>query len=332
MAAIARGTSAKTVVTVKKISWKYSDTQHWKLTVYSNNKEMKSNYGAHNNKGTIITYNGLKYYTCSICGRRMSKVNYTSVSVISSQNAAKTTTASRSSGGSSGGGGGGGGGGGDYGGGSSGGNSMLGFRDSDAAAVAAGMGSTVVAGTDAFVSPPQIFYIYNKSRGETYKFDGVIKASHMMALSLTDEIPEGQESKYVNGAKNERNKVTFDVIMSEVYTDRNDLTKRRQSRSESALVVMNTLKRERVLVDVVTNLMTYNNMLLSGIALTQDDQTTHYGFFGQLTFEEKPDPVLGGGGGATATSQGSGGAKKSASSGATRTPSLLVSLFGSNFI
>ena len=179
-----------------------------------------------------------------------------------------------------------------------------------------------------FPITPQAFYIFNKSKNETYMVDGVIKVSYAMTLKVEEEPNEEKAWQYINNAKNEPNKVTFDVIMSEVYTTRNDLTKHAENRSESALTVLNNVKRERVLVDVVTNLMTYSNMLLSGISLTQDDGTTHFGFYGQLTFTEKPEGGGGDGGGAP-SAEATG--RKSSTSNA-RTPSVWVSWLGANAI
>ena len=159
-------------------------------------------------------------------------------------------------------------------------------------------------------------------------FDGVIKVNHTMTLKIEEEPDEKKASQYVNNAKNESNKVTFDIIMSDVYTDRNDLTKRAENRSESALTVLNALKRDRVLLDVITNLMTYKNMLLAGITLTQDDGTTHYGFYGQLVFQEKPE----GGGGGTASSNTQSTKRVQSSTSSGRTPSIWAQWLGDGFI
>ena len=224
-------------------------------------------------------------------------------------------TVTKVSGGGSGGGGGGGGGSGGGGGGGSG-------------SASATVPTVVFTGTDDFVISPQAMYIYCKDRGETYMFDGVIKVNHTMTLKIEEEPDEKKASQYVNNAKNESNKVTFDIIMSDVYTDRNDLTKRAENRSESALTVLNALKRDRVLLDVITNLMTYKNMLLAGITLTQDDGTTHYGFYGQLVFQEKPE----GGGGGTASSNTQSTKRVQSSTSSGRTPSIWAQWLGDGFI
>ena len=176
----------------------------------------------------------------------------------------------------------------------------------------------------AFKIPDQPMYIYRPDTGETYLFDGVVKASHQMSLKIEEEPTKHQEI-YVNNARNEPNKVTFDIIMSDVYTSRDALTKRTKNRSESALVVLNELKRDRVLLHVITNLMTYTDMLLSGISLTQDDGTTHFGFWGQLVFTEKPEVFADSGGGGETTQKTK---SKTSSTASARTSANLYILNG----
>ena len=140
-------------------------------------------------------------------------------------------------------------------------------------------------GSEKFPIPPQACYIYDKDKKKTYMFDGVTKVAHSMTLKVEEEPKNEKKADFVNNAKNEPNKVTFDVVMSDVYTSRDDLTNTMQVRSMSALKVLNDLKRSRRKVDVITNLMTYKDMLLQSLAITQDD-TIHFGWAGQITFQE----------------------------------------------
>lgn len=272
-----------------KTEWDSNASSHWKSYINTRTGETRRDVGEAHRK---MTRNGR--IVCSVCGRDFGK-------------------ASGGNGGAGGGGGGGEGGGGGGGGGGAG----------------SSISSAVYTGTDDFPITPQAMYIYCPSRKETYMFDGVIKANHTMSLKLVEEISEGEEGKFVNNAKNEPNKVTFDVIMSEVYTQRNDLTKRAKSRSESALTVLNALKRDRELLEVVTNLMTYKDMLLAGISLTQDDGTTHFGFYGQLTFQEKTELKAEGGG---TDDNNSASTSRTGSATGGRTPSIWVNWLGANAI
>jgi len=130
------------------------------------------------------------------------------------------------------------------------------------------------------------FYVHDKSKKKTYRFDGVEKASHSLTLKMSEDISdEKDKDSYINNAKNEMNKIAFDVRMSDVYTDKTDLTKQKKNRSESAMYVLEDLKRTRRKVDVYTNLMIYKDMLLADMSITQDD-TSHFGWYGTLTFQE----------------------------------------------
>lgn len=139
-------------------------------------------------------------------------------------------------------------------------------------------------GTDDFVSPPKACYIYDTDLNKYYYFDGVVKSSHALALKIEEEVQKNKE-QYINNAKNEPNKLTMDVVMSDVYTDRSDLTDTQEVRSVSAFEVLNELKRSRRKVKVITTLMTYNEMLLGSISVEQNEDL-QYGWAGQLTFQE----------------------------------------------
>lgn len=138
----------------------------------------------------------------------------------------------------------------------------------------------------------KMFYVHDKSKGKTYRFDGVIKASHAMALKLEEDVSEAKDKEsYVNNAKNEPNQITFEVMMSDVYTDKNDLTKAKKNRSESSVAVLRELKESRRKVDVYTNLTVYKDMLLADFQITQDD-TDHFGWYGSLGFQEAYEQVV----------------------------------------
>jgi len=293
----AKRVAANVVAKVSSETWQHDASRHWKVITYTNGRFTQTAFGDHNSSGTPVhvASENKKYATCSICGRRMNCIW------------------NGNSGGSGGSGGGGGGGGEGGGGGGGGGGSN--------------MPASTYTGTNEFPITPQAFYIYNKSNNETYMMDGVLKVAHTMTLKLEEE-PSKEGADYVNNALNEPNKVTFDVIMSDVYTDRNALTNKDKTRSVSALIVLNEIKRSRVLVDVITNLMTYKDMLLAGLSLSQDADTTHFGWYGQLTFQEKPEGGGGGGGGEERSTEVTKHTGKSSGC----TPSVWVNWVGANFI
>lgn len=189
--------------------------------------------------------------------------------------------------------------------------------------------SGIYAGSDEFPAPPQTIYVFDTDLNKTYVFDGVVKMSHDLTLKMEEEPDEKKAANFTNNARNEPNKVTIEVIMSDVYTTRNDLTNRNEVRSKSAMEVLAELKQSRRKVQVVTTLLTYNNMLLAGISVTQDDSTTHHGWQGQLTFaecyESAKTAASGGSTAATSTTKDSGITNG-------RTPSVWVSWVGENAI
>lgn len=178
----------------------------------------------------------------------------------------------------------------------------------------------------AFEIPPQPGYIYDAERRRTLVFDGISKIQHNLSLKIEDDpssIKKG--TTYVNNAQNEPDEVSFDIVMSNVYTTVNDLVGTADDRGRAAYAQLLALKKERRKVQVVTYLCTYHNMLLKSIAITQDD-TCPNGWIGTLTFREAVE-LKGGGGSATASS---GLVSTGASEG--RTPSIWVYWLGANAI
>lgn len=154
----------------------------------------------------------------------------------------------------------------------------------------------------AFEISPQICYIQDGSN--SYMFDGVTKMAHNLSLKCEEEPDDKKKAEYLNNAKNEPNKVVLDATMSDVYTTESSLTNKDNPRSKSAFGVLVELKESRRTVQVITPLRTYNNMLLVGITVEQDD-TIHYGWAGQLTFQEAYESTKSGGGTSRTNTAGS---------------------------
>lgn len=187
--------------------------------------------------------------------------------------------------------------------------------------------SAAFAGSTDFPISDQIFYIYDPSQQTFYRFDGVVKVAHSLTLETKEDIDDDDDhaSEYINNARNKPDQITFDVIMSNVYTSRDALTDKQEDRSASAMEVLAIIKRNRALVDVITNIMVYTGMLLTGIAITQDDDTTHFGWYGQLTFQEKYNSSSGS---SDDDSDSSSSTKTGSSTGTARTESVWVSWVG----
>lgn len=162
--------------------------------------------------------------------------------------------------------------------------------------------------------PPQTTCIYDQTDGAVYLFDGVTKIQHSLTLDIQEE-PDNKKKEYVNNAKNLPDKVTIDVVMSDVYTgggamvnkagkltaaQNKALNKVKKSilqngsgttRSESAFRTLHSLKEKRRKLTVITPLFVYVDMVLASVTTNQDDSST-FGWEGQITFQKafKPKP------------------------------------------
>lgn len=157
-----------------------------------------------------------------------------------------------------------------------------------------------------FAVPPQSVCIYDQSDGSIYLFDGVTKIQHSSSLDLQEEPDSKKKSEYVNNAKNQPDKVSLDVMMSDVYTgggaivnkaggmssDQNKAYKKTsgsliqsgRTRSESAYYTLHWLKEQRRKLTVVTPQYVHIDMILSSMTVNQDDSCP-YGWQGQIEFQ-----------------------------------------------
>ncbi len=109
----------------------------------------------------------------------------------------------------------------------------------------------------------------------TYHFTGVTAIEHNLALNLNNEASEG--SDIVNGARNLANQVTLSVVETDA--------EHTSGWAARMLECMVALKKKRVLCKVVTSMATYEDMLLTEITATQDEDN-QFGWSGTLAFME----------------------------------------------
>ncbi len=109
----------------------------------------------------------------------------------------------------------------------------------------------------------------------TYHFTGVTSIEHNLALNLNNEASEG--SDIVNGARNLANQVTLSVVETDA--------EHTSGWAARMLEAMAALKKKRVLCKVVTSMATYEDMLLTEITATQDEDN-QFGWSGILAFME----------------------------------------------
>ena len=109
----------------------------------------------------------------------------------------------------------------------------------------------------------------------TYHFTGVTSIEHNLALNLNNKDSQGTD--IINGARNLSNQVTLSVVETDVEHS--------PGWAARMLEAMAALKKNRILCRVVTSMAAYDQMLLTEITATQDEEN-QYGWSGSLTFME----------------------------------------------
>ena len=115
-----------------------------------------------------------------------------------------------------------------------------------------------------------------KSLGYRYSFDGVTSISHSLSLKVNTDSDASGAADVINNARNEPDVVTLSVVASDNHVPVSGWA-RQTMRSLAGI------KEGRYLCTVVTSLRTYDNMLLTGIMVLQDE-TCPEGWTGTLTF------------------------------------------------
>ena len=120
------------------------------------------------------------------------------------------------------------------------------------------------------------------SYGYTYTFSGVLSLQHAFSLKIRTEAESASGTDYVNGARNQPDKVIISVIESDVS--------HAAGWADRMLQAMESIKRTRTLCEVVTSAKTYSAMLLSEFTATVDERSQS-GWRGELTFVQYVPPA-----------------------------------------
>ena len=120
------------------------------------------------------------------------------------------------------------------------------------------------------------------SYGYTYTFSGVLSVTHELSLKILTDGESAYGTDYINGARNQPNKVTLNVIESDVGHPAGWAVRMMQA--------MEAVKRNRILCNVSTPAFVYAGMLLSEFTATVDE-TTPSGWTGTLTFVQYVKPT-----------------------------------------
>jgi hypothetical protein len=156
--------------------------------------------------------------------------------------------------------------------------------------------------------PPQSVCVYDQEKGSILLFDGVTKIQHALSMKIEEE-PEKHKDEYTNNARNEPDKLTLDVVMSDVYDGGGAITNARSftsteqtafdktkasliardktepfTRSENALYVLHDLKESRRKLSVITPHFIHTDMIIASITVNQDEEHTD-GWEGQIVFQ-----------------------------------------------
>ena len=113
------------------------------------------------------------------------------------------------------------------------------------------------------------------SYGYTYTFSGVVSIQHEFSLKLQTDSESATGIDYINGARNQPDKIILSVVESDVG--------HRAGWAARMMQAMESIKRTRTLCDVVTSAFVYSGMLLSEFTATEDE-TSQSGWTGTLTF------------------------------------------------
>ena len=158
--------------------------------------------------------------------------------------------------------------------------------------------------TSGLTVPPQSCCVYDPSNGKVYMFDGVIRIQHQSTMKIEEE-PSNKKEEFINNARNEPDRVTLDVLMSDVYyggsaldssanissaqssarnATKNYIGMNESSRSANAFAILHDLKESRRRISVITPQYVHTDMIVNSIVANQDEANP-YGWAGQIVFQ-----------------------------------------------
>ena len=141
--------------------------------------------------------------------------------------------------------------------------------------------------------PKSTAYFTAEGINYTYRFCGVTEIEYNFALNIDADTSQGGD--IINGARRLPNQIRLSVVETDVASQ--------SGWSASMLAALDSIRRNRVLCRVVTSMGSWENMLLSEITATQDEEN-QYGWAGDVVFmqyiprsEQYYSDTSGGGGG-----------------------------------
>ena len=134
--------------------------------------------------------------------------------------------------------------------------------------------------------PQSSAYIVVKEQGTALHFTGVMEIVHHLSLKIFDKADVTEVASFVNGAKNDPDRVTLSVVET-------DAAHSAQGWAARMMDILYSVKRNRMLCRVITPQKTYEDMLLSEINATHNAENPD-GWSGEISFTEYiPMAILG---------------------------------------
>lgn len=134
--------------------------------------------------------------------------------------------------------------------------------------------STVTASDIAATSRKEnLVCIYDAAAGAYLFLDGEIQIEHNFILEISDKASSQEKDAEVNNAKIKPDEIKIEGVISNVMNRSGTLTSQYSDRVASATQYLYNLQKSRTLCQVITNLITYNDMLIKSVAVVQDEST-----------------------------------------------------------
>lgn len=135
----------------------------------------------------------------------------------------------------------------------------------------------------------EIVTTYFSTKQGNYVFDAFFSINHESNLTITEH-PIQTGASISDHAYMEPQSVTFEIGMSDVMQDISAssvsaFTGTSSSRSVNAYKILRQLQKDRVSIDAITRLGTYQNMLIETIS-APDDNKTLFGLKATVTLKE----------------------------------------------
>lgn len=121
--------------------------------------------------------------------------------------------------------------------------------------------------------PRSTAYIVASGIDYQYRFAGVVSVEYNFALNINADASQGGD--IINGARKLPNQIRLSIVETDASVS--------NGWSASMLSALDSIRRNRVLCTVVTNMGSWSDMLLTEITATEDENN-QYGWAGDLVF------------------------------------------------